>query len=114
MERTVTSLLVAAVERAAGLQEGHLRSAILASKLQLWGAAIPLNHWTGANHLYDATHKIGVAGDWISVDGVGASTVEGAWRSGRSLAEHIADPLRRSVHVSTCPRVHEATLSTCP
>ena len=41
-EAEVTALLLAAVERALGLAEGAVAKAASATKLQLWGAAIPM------------------------------------------------------------------------
>lgn len=46
-EGEVTALLLAALERAVGLSPGAVQSAALATKLQLWGAAIPMNRWDG-------------------------------------------------------------------
>jgi len=91
-EAEVTALLLAAVERAVGLKAGALASSAIASKLQLWGAAIPMNRWDGGDFAYCAAERIGVAGDWLSASGVGASTVEAAWTSGVRLAEHMASP----------------------
>jgi predicted NAD/FAD-dependent oxidoreductase len=66
----------------------NLTESILDSRLQLWGAAVPLNVWddnTGpAGFLYDAEHNVGVCGDWL-VD----PSLAGAWTSGRQLAEYI-------------------------
>jgi len=93
-EAEVTSLLLAAVERSLKLKAGTLPSALVASKLQLWGAAIPVNRWDGGDYIYSSTHRIGVAGDWLSSTGEGSSTVEGAWRSGVKLAEHLASETR--------------------
>lgn len=93
-EAEVTSLLLAAVERSLKLKAGTLPSALVASKLQLWGAAIPVNRWDGGDYIFSSTHRIGVAGDWLSSSGDGSSTVEGAWRSGVKLAEHLASETR--------------------
>ena len=93
-EAEVTSLLLAAVERSLKLKTGTLSSALVASKLQLWGAAIPVNRWDGGDYIFSSSHRLGVAGDWLSSSGDGSSTVEGAWRSGRKLAEHLASETR--------------------
>ena len=93
-EAEVTALLLAAVERSLKCKAGTLSLALVASKLQLWGAAIPVNRWNGGDYIYSSTHRIGVAGDWLSCSGDGSSTVEGAWRSGVKLAEHLASATR--------------------
>jgi predicted NAD/FAD-dependent oxidoreductase len=66
----------------------NLTNSILESRLQLWGAAIPLNVWEfgsrPAGFLYDAQYNVGVCGDWL-VD----PSLAGAWTSGRLLAEYI-------------------------
>ena len=93
-EAEVTGLLLAAVERACGLTKGSLANACVRSRLQLWGAAIPVNRWDGGDYLYSSAGRIGVAGDWLSPSGIGSSTVEGAWTSGKLLAEHLASAER--------------------
>ncbi len=98
-EAEVTSLLLSAVERAAGLVEGSLAAEVSATRLQLWGAAVPVNFWDGGAYVYDAEHAIGIAGDWLlsASDSAAASTLEAAYTSGRGLAEHIASPERRAI-----------------
>lgn len=113
VEEKVTALLLDATCRAVGLPEGSLASQVTASKLQLWGAAQPLNVWTGGAYTWDSEHTIGIAGDWFdqslssappssgasagnSAATAAPSTIESAWLSGRKLAEHIADEARRS------------------
>ena len=91
-EAEVTALLLAAVERALGLAEGAVAKAASATKLQLWGAAIPMNRWDGGEFAYSAAGRVGIAGDWLTSEAraATASTVEAAWTSGFLLAEHIA------------------------
>eukprot|EP00929_Paragymnodinium_shiwhaense_P063326 TRINITY_DN31647_c0_g1_i1.p1 TRINITY_DN31647_c0_g1~~TRINITY_DN31647_c0_g1_i1.p1 ORF type:complete len:603 (-),score=133.80 TRINITY_DN31647_c0_g1_i1:665-2473(-) len=92
-EREVTDLLLAAVEKAIGLKRGSVGGAVTATKLQLWGAGLPINRWVSkdnADFVWDAEHKIGIAGDWLSAEPKRASTVEAAWLSGVRLAEHVA------------------------
>ena len=91
-EAEVTALLLAAVERALGLAEGAVAKAASATKLQLWGAAIPMNRWDGGDFAYSAAGRVGIAGDWLASEAraATASTVEAAWTSGFLLAEHIA------------------------
>lgn len=64
-------------------------------KLQLWGAALPLNRWD-ANFVWDAESRIGVVGDWLSEDPRAASTLEAAFVSGHALANHVTTDASRS------------------
>ena len=110
VEEEVTRLLLEAVSRSVGLDANILTpKTIAASKLQLWGAAQPINAWVvegehgeGKGCCWDADNTIGIVGDWIvpssdnsKDDGDAAwglpSTMESAWLSGRALAEHLAD-----------------------
>ncbi|KAL1504437.1 hypothetical protein AB1Y20_010843 [Prymnesium parvum] len=88
-EREISGLLLEAVERATGMQPGDVSQKVLRSKLQLWGAAVPLNRWD-SDFVWDAEHAIGAAGDWLSADASVGSSVEAAWLSGVRLAEHVA------------------------
>jgi len=92
-EAEVTALLLSAVERACGLREGVLGACAVRTKLQLWGAAIPMNRWDAAEYVYSASGRIGIAGDWLGPQET-ASTVEAAWTSGTLLAEHMASAER--------------------
>jgi len=74
---------------------GSLREAVLESRLQLWGAAVPLNVWRGASSskddggggfLHDAGRSVGVCGDWLL-----EASLAGAWTSGRNLAHHLVE-----------------------
>jgi hypothetical protein len=62
----------------------------LDKRLQLWGAAVPLNVWTSNDNdtgfIYDAEHNVGVCGDWLV-----EPSIAGAWTSGRLLAQHLLD-----------------------
>lgn len=92
-EREVIGLLIGGIERAVGIPEGALQAAVLATKLQLWGAALPINRWAskdGVDFVWSASHRIGIAGDWLTSSPARASTVEAAWLSGARLAEHVA------------------------
>lgn len=105
----VTSLLLQAVERCCclglgspGSSIGALESSVLESRLQLWGAALPLNTWQSSSRtststgnsntrqldgfLYDAEHSVGVCGDWLL-----EPSIAGAWTSGRQLANHLME-----------------------
>lgn len=92
-ETEVTKLLLDGIERATGLSAGTLSKVVSATKLQLWGAALPINRWVGkegADFVWSGSHKIGIAGDWFSQSPDRVSTVEAAWLSGVRLAEHVA------------------------
>jgi hypothetical protein len=118
----VTSMLLQAVERSCfgrmpatpasssltGIGGGLLESSVLESRLQLWGAALPLNTWQSSSStgtgtaagttttkqepdgfLYDAEHSVGVCGDWLL-----EPSIAGAWTSGRLLANHLMEGFR--------------------
>ena len=75
--------------------QGSLRNQILESRLQLWGAAVPLNVWKGdtgktqsspSGFIWDPRFSIGVCGDWLL-----EASIAGAWTSGHKLAQHLID-----------------------
>jgi len=93
----VIDLLQKAIENSLALSPGSLSADhILDSRLQLWGAAVPLNTWktnstssasgdgahADSGFLYDADFGVGSCGDWLLDPSVG-----GAWTSGMRLAE---------------------------
>ena len=93
----VIDLLLNSLTENLDLSGGGLsREGLLDSKLQLWGAAVPLNTWSSMNKneessepsssgfLYDPENGVGAAGDWLLDPSIG-----GAWESGRRLAEWI-------------------------
>lgn len=95
----VTGLLYDSIEQALVLPKGSLRGPedgpvgkgrILESRLQLWGAGVPLNTWVPDNSavegfIYDGEYGVGACGDWL-LD----PSLAGAWESGRRLAGFIA------------------------
>ena len=83
-EDMVTELLLRALERSLNLKVKSLNP--IEQRLQLWGAAVPMNRCdnAGVGFLYDSDHSVGVAGDWLVDPSVG-----GAWTSGRRLAEYL-------------------------
>ena len=86
VERRVTRELLDAVAAACGAAPLEPKR----SKLQLWGAALPLNKWVSdAPFAWDGTHRIGVVGDWL--DSALPSCVEAAFASGDGLAAHLRD-----------------------
>mmetsp|Transcript_14440 Transcript_14440/g.22562 ORF Transcript_14440/g.22562 Transcript_14440/m.22562 type:complete len:498 (-) Transcript_14440:75-1568(-) len=107
----VTGLLLSAIERSLCMDCGSLRgpedsepgaNMVLDSRLQLWGAAVPLNTWctttdnnqedANAGFVYDGEYGVGACGDWL-LD----SSIAGAWESGRRLAKWMSDENESSV-----------------
>lgn len=87
--QTVTMEMLQSLERALGIEKGMVIQNVVDMKLQLWGAAVPMNTWKSGNgdgFVYDSQHGVGAAGDWI-LD----PSIAGAWESGRRLAGWIVD-----------------------
>ena len=111
----VTDLMLEALGKSLGLQSGTLHQGmVLDSRLQLWGAAVPLNRWRWNDNnekdgdenskrvhsnnesplmengfVFDAEHGVGACGDWLLDPSIG-----GAWESGRRLSnwfQHAED-----------------------
>lgn len=88
----VSSQLLQALEQSLGLDAGSLTKAVLERRLQLWGAALPLNTWEtttstvkdGGGYVYDSEHTAGVIGDWLV-----QPSIAGAWTSGQRLADFL-------------------------
>lgn len=100
---SVVMKLLRSLERSLELQDGAVVDSVIDLKLQLWGAAVPLNTWSSSStttvggvngssrddgcadgFVYDASHGVGACGDWI-LD----PSVAGAWESGRRLANWL-------------------------
>ena len=82
----MTELLGEAVQESLGLKE-DLK--ILDQRLQLWGAAVPLNVWeNGCGYIYDDKYNVGVCGDWLV-----EPSIAGAWTSGKLLADRLLEDL---------------------
>ncbi len=109
--QNVTQMLVDSMEqdilgttKAGTNVEGTLQNQILESRVQLWGAAVPLNVWKGdvgkaqtstsnsndsrsaTGFIWDPRFGVGVCGDWLM-----EASIAGAWTSGRRLAQHLID-----------------------
>ena len=93
--QNVTRLLVDSLEKdILGETDGNgaLRNQICESRVQLWGAAVPLNIWNPARaspptgFIWDPRFSVGVCGDWLQ-----EASIAGAWTSGRKLAQHLID-----------------------
>lgn len=85
--KKVTKDMLKAFERIIGLSE-PLKPYF--TRVQLWGAAVPLNGLAakhGREFAFEARSKVGVCGDWLCAkDG---ASIESAAISGMALAEHI-------------------------
>lgn len=111
LKNNVTSIMLQSLEQSLQLSADSLSCVILEARLQLWGAAVPLNTWTGRSRekqikgkneyinsrsseqshvthppgfLYDGKHCVGACGDWL-LD----PSIYGAWESGRRLANWL-------------------------
>jgi predicted NAD/FAD-dependent oxidoreductase len=89
----VSSRLLHALEELLNLPSESVAKAVFEQRLQLWGAALPINTWetsddnssVGAGgYIYDADHAVGVCGDWLV-----QPSIAGAWTSGQQLADHL-------------------------
>lgn len=83
----VTCLLLQSVQECFNLSSSSssstLSTCVMESKLQLWGAAVPLNVWP-TDYLWDGQYSVGVCGDWLV-----EPSIAGAWTSGYGLAQHL-------------------------
>ena len=85
----VSQLLYKSLEESLNLSGGLLSSSVVDSRLQLWGAAVPINTYDDNNtngFVYDSKYNAGACGDWL-LD----SSIYGAWESGRRLAHHMIE-----------------------
>ncbi|KAJ1457924.1 hypothetical protein M885DRAFT_614936 [Pelagophyceae sp. CCMP2097] len=88
-EKRVTQFML---DRIAQLTQSELRGKVTATKLQLWGAALPLNRWQAdAPFVWDAANQIGIVGDWIGGPATSKTTssIQAAFISGDALARHV-------------------------
>jgi predicted NAD/FAD-dependent oxidoreductase len=88
----VTDSMLESLESLLSLQPNSLRNSIIERRLQLWGAAVPLNTYGKDGFVWDSKFHVGVCGDWL-VD----PSIAGAWESGRRLAEYMKDGPQKSV-----------------
>ena len=92
LQQKVTIKLLESLEKSLNLEEGSVINSVVDVKVQLWGAAVPMNTWTSHSiskdevdgFVYDGRGGVGACGDWI-LD----PSVAGAWDSGRRLANHL-------------------------
>ena len=93
LQEKVVLKMLSNLESSLKLEQGDVSDLVVDLKLQLWGAAVPMNTWSTSSinnnngvdgFVYDATYQVGAAGDWI-LD----PSIAGAWESGRRLADWI-------------------------
>ena len=78
-----TRLLLAAFKRITGVEEEKVKPVF--SKVQLWGAAVPMNCLKTADRcVFDSRRNVGVCGDWLVTP-----CIQGAALSGLALAEKV-------------------------
>ncbi|XP_075430666.1 renalase-like [Ascaphus truei] len=81
-EKEVTHLLLDGLAEVTGLDRKTVTPSF--TKVQLWGAANPLNALKGEECAFKASHNVGICGDWLV-----SPCIEGAALSGLALAEVI-------------------------
>jgi len=112
VEERVKNEMLAALGAALGASEPL---APLRWRLQLWGAALPLNaHVADVPFAWDADNKIGVVGDWLSVEGGPVASVEAAFCSGDALAKHLAAAPSESAGLEGSYQAFETVFSRRP
>ncbi|KAL3905774.1 MAG: hypothetical protein SGILL_009542, partial [Bacillariaceae sp.] len=77
-------------------KDTSLMDQLLEARVQLWGAAVPMNVWKAngnsagvgqdAGFIYDSQYQVGVCGDWLL-----EPSIAGAWTSGRRMAKHLKE-----------------------
>lgn len=104
LSEEVVTLMLQGLRNSLGLEDDALHQGmILDHRLQLWGAAVPLNcyRWTESDDevdtskdgfVYDAENAVGACGDWL-LD----PSIMGAWESGRRLANWLEHSEEHSV-----------------
>ncbi|XP_075688529.1 renalase-like [Rhinoderma darwinii] len=79
-EKEVTHLLLNGFAELTGINRQLVAPCF--TKVQLWGAANPLNVLQGEECVFQSSHNVGICGDWLV-----SPSVEGAAVSGLALAE---------------------------
>ena len=112
VEERVKNEMLTALGAALGASEPL---APLRWRLQLWGAALPLNaHVADVPFAWDAENKIGVVGDWLSVEGGPVASIEAAFCSGDALAKHLAAAPSESAGLEGSYQAFETVFSRRP
>ena len=82
---------------------------------ELRRAALPLNaHVSDVPFAWDADNKIGVVGDWLSVEGGPVASIEAAFCSGDALAKHLAAAPSESAGLEGSYQAFETVFSRRP
>lgn len=88
-EAQVRGDMIGEFERCIGLPPDSVRPEL--TKLQLWGAAVPLNRHSAPCILDTSNGVVGICGDWFTPEAdISGPSIESAWLSGRHLAHAIA------------------------
>lgn len=83
----VSTTMIHALETLLDLPNNQLYPAIVEKRLQLWGAALPLNIYENqSGFIWDDKYQIGVCGDWLM-----EASLRGAWTSGYQLGQHVLE-----------------------
>ncbi|EKX47399.1 hypothetical protein GUITHDRAFT_106844 [Guillardia theta CCMP2712] len=90
VEERIVDELLRAFESSAGLKNGSIRP--IARRVQLWGAGVPMNAFTGGPCVLDRATASGICGDWLI-----EPSVQGAALSGLAMAEAIVGDIKGTV-----------------
>ncbi|KAG7347735.1 hypothetical protein IV203_016440 [Nitzschia inconspicua] len=94
----VTQQLVEALEEivVSNIDNSPLLDQVVDSRVQLWGAAVPMNVWNAegskGGFVWDPRFQVGVCGDWLV-----EPSIAGAWTSGRCIGHHLKE-IRQARH----------------
>jgi len=104
----VTDKLLASVEELLSVKESSVRNSVIERRLQLWGAAVPLNTYKGDGFVWDSDFGVGVCGDWLV-----EPSIAGAWESGQRLAHYMMKGASKSIGLPSVeePAIFEASSS---
>ena len=104
-ESRITHELISDFQKCMGLSS--IMNDIKFSKLQLWGAAIPLNR-LNCPFIYDGKEGIGVCGDWFDTQSEIGPSIETAFMSGHLLARHIISSGTTDAYIKDNQHCYEA------
>ena len=104
-ESRITHELLSDFQKCMGLSS--IMNDIKFSKLQLWGAAIPLNR-LNCPFIYDGKEGIGVCGDWFDTQSEIGPSIETAFMSGHLLAQHIISSGTTDAYIKDNQHCYEA------
>ena len=87
LSQTIVQAMLKEMHNVAGVDKRKSMdlNVVKRTKLQLWGAGVPLNTWKakdGSCFLWDEDNQIGVVGDWLK-----DASLYGAWESGKETTQ---------------------------